>query len=208
MCMDLSKAFDNINYDLLLAKLRAYGFSTSTLNLLHSYQKYRKQNVVINNKTSSSDIVIAGAPQGSIDGPLLFNLFINDLILFLYTAVLSNYADDNNLYAIGNDKEETKRALVKDFQTLINWFYENYMILNTEKCHYMCMGKDVEENKTLQISSPQKMINSKEVEILGIKIDRKLSFHQHIKSISKKAGQKPSALLRISPYLQDKKSPL
>ena len=77
------------------------------------------------------------------------------------------------------------------------------MILNTEKCHYMCMGKDVEENKTLQISSPQKMINSKEVEILGIKIDRKLSFHQHIKSISKKAGQKLSALLRISPYIKD-----
>ena len=126
MCMDLSKAFDNINYDLLLAKLRAYGFSTSTLNLLHSYQKYRKQNVVINNKTSSSDIVIAGASQGSIDGPLLFNLFINDLSLFVYTAVLSNYADDNNLYAIGNDKEETKRALVKDVQTVINWFYENY----------------------------------------------------------------------------------
>ena len=137
--------------------------------------KYRKQKVVINNKTSSPELVIAGVLQGSIDGPLLFNLFINDLILFLYTEVLSNYADDNNLCA--NDKEETKRALVKDFQTVINWFYENYMILNTEKCHYMCMGKVVEENKTLQISSQQKTINSKDVEVLGIKIDRKLSFH-------------------------------
>ena len=96
-------------------------------------------------------IVVAGVPQGSIDGLLLFSLFVNDLILFLYTTVLSNYADDNNLYAIGNDKEEIKRALVKDFQTVINWFHENYMILNTEKCHYMCMGKDVEEKKTLQI---------------------------------------------------------
>ena len=65
---------------------------------------------------------------------------MNDLILFLHTTVLSNYADDNNLYAIGNDKEETKRALVKEFQTVINWFYENYMILNTEKCHYMCLA--------------------------------------------------------------------
>ena len=70
------------------------------------------------------------------------------------------------------------------------------------------MGKDVDENKTLQISSRQKMINSKVVEILEIKIDRKLSFHQHIKSISKKAGQKLSALLRISPYLEDKKRKL
>ena len=61
------------------------------------------------------------------------------------------------------------------------------------------MGKDVEENKTFQISSQQKMINSKEEEILGIKIDRKLSFHQHIKNISKKAGQELNTLLRISP---------
>ena len=74
------------------------------------------------------------------------------------------------------------------------------MILNTGKCHYMCMGKDVEENETLKISSQEEMINSKEVEILEIKINQKLSFHQHIKRISKKAGQNLSALLRISPY--------
>ena len=128
MYMDLSKAFDTINHDLLLAKLRAYGFSTSALNLLYSYLKYRKQKVVINNKTSSSEVVIAGVPQGSIDGPLFFNLFINDLIFFLYTTALTNYTDDNNLYAISNDKEEAKRALVKDFQTVINWFYENYTV--------------------------------------------------------------------------------
>ena len=199
--MDLSKAFDTIKHNLLLAKLRAYGFSTSALNLLYSYVKYRKQKVVINNKSSSSEVVIAGIPQGSIDGPLLYNLF---LILFLHTAVLSNYADDKNLYAISNYKEKTKTALAKDFKTVINWFYGNYMILNTKKCHYMCMGKDVEENETLQILSKQKMINSK-VNILGIKIDQKLSFHHHIKSISKKACQKLSALLRISPYLKNDK---
>ena len=68
------------------------------------------------------------------------------------------------------------------------------MILNIEKSHYICIGKDVDENKTFQISSQQKLINSNEVEILRIKIDRKLSFHQNIKSISKKAYQKLSAL--------------
>ena len=92
--------------------------------------KSRKQKVVTNNKTSSSEVVIAVAPQGFIDDPLLLILFINDLILFLHTAALSNYADDNNLYAIGNDKGEIKRALVEDFQIVIDWFYENYMILN------------------------------------------------------------------------------
>ena len=141
MYVDLFKAFDTINHNLLFAKIRAYGFLTSSLNLLYSYLKYRTQKVVINNKTISSEVVIAGVLQGSVDGPLLFNLFINDLILFLYTTVLSNHADNNSLYVIGNDKEETKRALVKDFQTVINWFHENYMILNTEKCHNMCMTK-------------------------------------------------------------------
>ena len=82
------------------------------------------------------------------------------------------------------------------------------MILNTGKCYYMCMGKDMDENETLQISSKQKMINSKEAEILGIKMYRKLPFHQHIKSISNKAGQKLSVLSRISPYLEDKKRKL
>ena len=119
----VSKAFDTINHDLLLAKLRANGFSTSALNLLHSYLKCRKQKIGINNKTSSSEVVIAGVPEGFINGPFLFNLFIIDLILFLYTTILSNYADNKNLYSIGNGKRETKRALVKVFQTVINWFY-------------------------------------------------------------------------------------
>ena len=85
--------------------------------------KYRKQQVLINNKPSSSEAVTPDIPQCSIDNTLFFNLFINDLILFLYSTVLSNYAYGSNFYATSNDKEETKRALAKAFQTVINWFY-------------------------------------------------------------------------------------
>ena len=74
MYMDISKAFDTINHDLLLAKLRAYDFSTSGLNFLYSYLKYRKQKVIINKKASSSEVVIAGVPQCFIDSSLLFYL--------------------------------------------------------------------------------------------------------------------------------------
>ena len=108
------------------------------VKLLYSYLKYRKQKVVIYNQTSSSEVVIPDVPQGSIDNTLFFNLFINYLILFLYSTVLSNYADDSNFYATSNDKEETKRALAKAFQTVINWFYEDYMILN-EKNATICV---------------------------------------------------------------------
>ena len=106
--MDLSKAFDTINHDLLLAKLKAYGFSREALTLMCSYLKNRKQKVVINNSASTTKTVIAGVPQGSIDGPILFNLFINDLVLFIEYTALGNYADDNNLSITGTNIENKK----------------------------------------------------------------------------------------------------
>ena len=77
--MHQSMAFDTINYDLLLAKLHAYGFSKNALNLMFSYLKKRKQRVQINNNFSATKTVIAGVPQGLTDGLLLFNLFIKTL---------------------------------------------------------------------------------------------------------------------------------
>lgn len=82
----------------------------------------------------------------SIDRPLLFSVFINDLILFMCTRILSNYIDDNNLHSIGNDRDEVKQVLLKYFYIVIDWFYENYMVLNRGKCHYICIRTDVHEN--------------------------------------------------------------
>ena len=106
--MDLSKAFDTINHDLLLAKLKAYGFSKGALTLMFSYLRNRKQKVVISNSASTTQIVIAGVPQSSIDDPLFFNLFINDFVLFIEYTALGNYADDNNLSITGTNTENKK----------------------------------------------------------------------------------------------------
>ena len=88
--MFLSKAFNTINHDLLIPKRKAHGFSKKALKLMKSYLKNRKQKVQINDKFSSEKDVMAGVPHGSIDDPLLFNLFINDLEFFIEKYTLSN----------------------------------------------------------------------------------------------------------------------
>ena len=97
--MDLSKSFDCIPHDLLVAKLHAYGLSEDTVTFIYSsYLKRRKQSVKINNTESLFQILLSGIPQDSILGPILFNIFINDLFLFLEDVDLANFADDNTIY--------------------------------------------------------------------------------------------------------------
>ena len=95
--MDLSKAFDCIPHDHLIAKLHAYGFDNTRLKLVYNYTKWRKQRVKINAKYSSWKEILNGVPQASVLGTLLFNLFINDLFLVVENCDICNYADDNSL---------------------------------------------------------------------------------------------------------------
>ena len=145
--------------------------------------------------------IIAGVPQGSILEPRLFNIFLNELFLFVSSSKLSNYADDNTLFTSGYNLEEVNEFLVNDLNKVTEWLFENCMVLNIGKCHFMCLGKNT-ENETF-IFKDTIMNNSKEEKILVVSIDNRLTFRSHITELYKKASQKKSALSRISNQLND-----
>ena len=200
--MDLSKAFDTINLGLLRAKLKAYGFSKQALSFMCSYLKKRRQTVQINNNFSSLKEVIAEVPQVSVDGPLFFNLFINDLFLFICFSTLSNYADDNNSFVTGTEIQLINQMLLSDFRTVSNWFYEKFMILKHGKCYFMSICKVTRDEDVFYYDNFT-LKHSNEEEILGVTRNRKLTLHQYIKKTCREAGQKLSALLRLCPSYLD-----
>ena len=99
LLMDLSKAFDCLDHDLLIAKLHAYGFGRSALALIYNYLNERKQRVKVNGKFSEWKESTKGVPQGSVLGPLLFNIFINDIFSLVNDTEVCNYADDTTIFA-------------------------------------------------------------------------------------------------------------
>ena len=139
--MNLSKAFDTLNHKLLIAKLGAYGFDTKALYYVNSYLGNRKQRVRVNSNFSSWQEIITGVPQGFILGSLLFNIFVNDLFLFVSSSNLSNYADDNTLYTSGYNLKEVQEVLLNDLNKVTEWFFEHYMVLNAGKCHFVSWQK-------------------------------------------------------------------
>ena len=116
---DLSKAFDCLNHELLIAKLEAYGFHHSALTYIFSYLSDRKQRTKVNNFFSSWSNIETGVPQGSILGPLSFNIYMNDIFYFIREEDLANYPDDNTPYAIENEIETLISIIEKDASILI-----------------------------------------------------------------------------------------
>ena len=131
--MDLSKAYDCLPRNLLLEKLSAYGFDESAITLIANYLSNRYQRVKIGSTFSSYLEILRGVPQGSILGPILFNLFINDLMFFIQETEVCNFADDTTIYSCSPNFEEATLKLSNDTHLILNWFRINSMVANSRK---------------------------------------------------------------------------
>ena len=194
---DLSKAFDCLSHELLIAKLAAYGFKRSALKVIYSYLSDRKQRTKINIFYSAWQDILSGVPQGSILGPLLFNIFICDLFLTLKDTAFASYADDNTPYTTGKNINDVIINLEKAGENMFKWFTDNQMKANADKCHLILNCSDQQK-----IKINGEYIKSSDCEkLLGIKIDKSLNFNKHVEGLCQKASQKMHALSRVTPYM-------
>ena len=141
---DLSKAFDCIDHKLLIAKLSEYGVSSSALNVISSYLKHRTQRTKINDCFSTRSNIEYGVPQGSILGPLLFNINMIDLFYECKENDIANYADDTTPYSCGTDIPTVISELQDISTKVFNWFGNNHMKVNPGKCHQLLSTKNPE----------------------------------------------------------------
>ena len=125
MVMDLSKAYDSLPHDLLVAKFEAYGIDKNGLNLIHSYLTNRKRRTKINSSYSEWYDIVRGVPQSSILGSLFFNLFIDDLFLCIERTNICNFADDNTIYSCTINLQTILKDLKYDMENILKWFKVN-----------------------------------------------------------------------------------
>ena len=197
---DLSKAYDTLPHDLLVAKFEAYGIDKNELSLIHDYLTNRKQRTKVSSSDSDWYDIVRGVPQGSILGPLFFNLFINDLFLFIERTNICNFADDNTIYSCNINLQTILIDLKFDMQNILKWFKANSVKSNPEKFQFMVLGSSTRPSIILNINNI-KIRESSSVTVLGLTIDNQLTFKDHINISCGRVNLKLHALRRIRKYL-------
>ena len=212
--VDFRKAFDVVDHKLLLTKLRLYRMSNPSLSWFESYLSGRQQFVSIDGQRSDSLLIKQGVPQGSVLGPVLFLLFVNDIPLYLENSTVDIYADDTTITASAHfsDLCSMTQCLNSDLDAVHRWASSNKMFINKKKTKSLIVhGKRIPAKLDdvtplrLDVKIDDSVIEQvSSCKILGVVIDSGMNYESHIDELCKKLSKRIGLLKHISPFLKQR----
>ena len=201
--IDLQKAFDTIDHEILLKKLFHYGIRGSALSLFRSYLSGRQQFVSLNGSRSVNNLIRHGVPQGSVLGPFLFLIYINDLNCAINYSMVHHFADDTNLLHFSDSLKQMAKQMNLDLKLLCHWLNANKISLNASKTEYIVFKharKPINYDFRLFING-KRLIPSDCIKHLGIKLDSDLSWKSQINDTVAKLKRANGALAKLRHFV-------
>ena len=195
--IDLAKAFDTVDHKILLQKLHHYGVRGTANEWFGSYLENRRQFVVVNGTPSGCSTISCGVPQGSILGPLLFILYINDLNTISKKLRTIMFADDTNLFMTGKNLDEIKIQLNEELKIFSLWFQANLLSLNISKTSYIVFSKGLVSSQTELFIQTVQIERVLETKFLGVIISHKLSWKSHITGVCSKMAKNTGIIAKV-----------
>ena len=196
--LDFSKAFDTVNHNILLLKLDNFGIRGNCLNWIKSYLTNRRHYVSISNASSNINTINSGVPQGSILGPLLFLLYINDFHKASNILNFVHFADDTTVFHSHSNINVLTRTTNNELKTIDTWLRANRLSLNFTKTNFMLISNKHPQRPPKIKLRTRSIKETKVVKFLAVLIDKRLSFTDHVKHITSKISRNTGVLRRVS----------